>query len=328
MVISPALVIITTAILLLLALSALVRWARQVGPSSIAASESPSNTAARHIHRSVVIAFVFAAILVLAIAALATAMPGLFGLPLALAPGVAMSAGLLLFACTTAPRTVDTPTRRASLDSRHFWSFGGPRDFLPPLLTSFALIAFLLWTGASSSADETGLYRTITVISGDTTSISSPYPGWFYGGPLIAVTLLLLGSALAALARIATTPAPPLLSADGEDSHWRRAATRVVSTMTTAALLAYFGGVAIMAGITTRSASTTHTSSGEVLDDRAIVTATTMLIGGTILALASLASALAAIALSTTLLRRASAVFRDSTDQSGGAPATKRSELA
>lgn len=310
MVVASTLSVIGISLLLFLVVSALARWARSAAaPSGSGANEIESNTAARHIYRSVITAFGFAAALLVAVSSLAVVLPELYGLPLALAPGIAMSGGLLLFASTAAPRTPRSVSAvtRASLESRHFWSFGGPRDFLPPLLISFSLIAFLLWAGPRSSVDEDGLYRTITIVSGDTTSISGPYPGCFYGGPLIGVTLLLLGSTVAALGRIATTPAPPRATADGDDGYWRRATTRVVSTMTTTALLAYFAGVTLMAGVATRSAATTSVVSGEAPAAPAITGAAIMLIGGALLALASLVLGLVAVNLSTTIVRQASA---------------------
>ena len=197
--------------------------------------------------------------------------PGWLGLPLALAPGLAASAGLLVVALTPALRAAPTTTRSAGLERRGAWTVGSPQAYLRPALAAVALAGVLLATGLTASLDETGLSRALSVRTPTGGSSASPYPGWFYAAPLLAVSVLLLLTALLAMRRIATLPA--LQSADGPaDAAWRRAATSAVSLLATAGLLAYLAGVVLVTGSATRSVGTgTGTGLGLVAGILAVV---------------------------------------------------------
>ncbi|WP_104135704.1 hypothetical protein [Cryobacterium sp. Y62] len=179
------------------------------------------------------------------------AQPGWYGLPLMLAPGLAAVAGLLVFALAPT-RMVSTGSSKRSADllPRRPWSYGPAWGFLLPLIAAAAVIAFAIVAGFASSPTPDGSYRSITVGS----STSGPYPGWFYGLPLIGLTVLLAAATLFALGRIASSPRSESF---GElDRIVRVLATRVVMQLSSGALFLYFGGVLLFAGWATTNAAT------------------------------------------------------------------------
>lgn len=245
-------------------------------------------------------------VLFVAVAWIGIAAPQLLGLPLGLAPGIAVSGGLLLFAATPSARIARQESTSASLDPRAPWSFGRRGTFALPLTVAGALIAFLVWTGISSSPDENGLRRTISL--GDATSMStaSPYPGWFYGLPLILVTVALAVTTMLALARVSTTPSMPAVALTELDRRWREASTRVITHLSTAALLGYFGGTAFIAGQATHSVATVLDASGYADRQPESAAGITMMVAGAALAATGLVFLVLAAA-------RASGVRSDAT---------------
>ncbi|WP_104081794.1 hypothetical protein [Cryobacterium sp. Y11] len=185
------------------------------------------------------------------------AQPGWYGLPLMLAPGLAAAAGLLVFALTPT-RVVSARSSRRSADllPRRPWSYGPAWGFLLPLIAAAAVIAFAIVAGLASSPQPDGGYRSITVGS----STSGPYPGWFYGLPLIGLTVLLTAATLFALGRIASSPRSERF---GEiDRIVRVLATRVVMQLSSGALFLYFGGVLLFAGWATTNAASVFAPDG------------------------------------------------------------------
>lgn len=178
------------------------------------------------------------------------------GIGQSLGPGVAAIITVLLLAIRPLPAWGGTaPVRSAELAPRTGGSFGPRWGFLLPLASAALLVLFLVATGLSGSADESGLQRQIS--NGDGSS-AGPYPGWFYGVPLIIVTVLLAVSVLVVLHRIAAAPRPVNPSLYSLDDSLRRAATRFVMLLSSSALLVYFAAVAILAGSATSNTGTSY----------------------------------------------------------------------
>lgn len=180
----------------------------------------------------------------------------LAGLPVALAPTLGGAAGLLLYSAMP-PRAVtvasDAP-RDASLIPRT------PLSFIPTRATGLFVaaivvqIGILVFTGVTSSADDFGRLRAIAFVAGDASSASSPYAGWFYGGPLLVATAVLLLSTFLALWRVSTTPALPQRTDRTADAGWRRASNRIILAISGSALLLQLGGIALQSGLAVGSA--------------------------------------------------------------------------
>lgn len=207
--------------------------------------------------RRAVTAVAVCAVVVLALAAISAALPGLVGLPLALAPACAAAAALLLYSAT--PPHVPAPEadliRDASLVRRTPLSFVSRAGATLIGLAAIGQAAFLLFTGVTSSRDESGRYRVIEFSTADAAASSGPYPGWFYALPLLAVTGILVAATVLALWRISSTPALGTRALIEVDDGWRRASNRIVVAVSGSALLLQFGGVALQAGLAIRRAS-------------------------------------------------------------------------
>ena len=218
---------------------------------------------AKHAQRRAVVSVAFAIALFVAIASVGITEPQLLGVPFGIAPGLAVSGGLLLFAAS-APLRIAQPARNsAELNRRYPWSFGPRWVFVLPVAIAAAFVALLVGTGLTSSVDDAGLARAITVADATMSSTASPYPGWFYGVPLIAVTVVLAVSTLLALSRVSATPALPNEGLAELDRQWRSVSTLVITKLSTSALLLYFGGTAFIAGQATRNVATTFTAVGD-----------------------------------------------------------------
>ncbi|TFD88994.1 hypothetical protein [Cryobacterium serini] len=185
------------------------------------------------------------------------AQPGWYGLPLLLAPGVAAAIGLLVFALCPTRIVTDRPARRsADLVPRRVWTYGPAWGFLLPLGAAVATVVFAIIAGLASSAQPDGAFRSITIGQ----STASPYPGWYYGVPLIGLTVLLAAVTLFALGRIASAARSEQFEA--LDRAVRILATRVVMQLSSGALFLYSGGVLLVAGWATRNAATTFLPGG------------------------------------------------------------------
>ena len=241
-----------------------------------------------HARRRVVVAVGFSVALFFAVACVGFTAPQLLGIPLGLAPGLAVSGGLLLFAATPSASVPPYERTSASLRPRDPWSFGPRWAFVLPLTIAATLIAFLVWTGINSSPDENGLHRTISVVDATSKSTSGPYPGWFYGVPLIAVTVVLAASTVLALGRVSKTPSIPKVDLAAVDRRWREASTRVITNLSTAALLGYFGGTAFTAGQATVNVAMTGGPGGYIFRQPEFAVGIVFLVAGALLAAAGL----------------------------------------
>jgi len=182
--------------------------------------------------------------------------PSTYGLALMLAPGTGAIIGLVTFALFP-PVTVESPTtrRQASLVPRRPWSYGPRWAYILPTVAAASVVLFAILAGLSSRPSQDGNYRAIGFELDGTFSESSPFPGWYYGIPLIIMTLCLLAATLLALSRISAAPRPTLESLGEADRLLRIFSSRIVMKHGSGALFSYFGGVLLFAGITTSGAA-------------------------------------------------------------------------
>lgn len=249
----PLLLMVTVA----LAITAVASWiARKRGPLAITSGRTSPVTSAA-VDRAMLMAqlraitsLVFSVLMFLALLRVSIAVTGMVGLPIALTAGLSASAGLLLFSALPTARIPSSTTSSAALTPRRPWSFARRRAFAVPLGIATAYLAFLIATGLASSPDEQGRYRNISLVDPTFSGAASPFPGWFYGIPLMVVTLVLAGTALLALQRISKTRSLPDPRMAQLDRRWREISTQVVLRLATGALLGYFGGTAVVAGQT------------------------------------------------------------------------------
>lgn len=226
-------------------------------PSAVRLEMRLINRSTRHRN---VIALGMAAVVIAAGFAIDAAYPRLYGLPAMLAPGVAAIVAVLIVALIPVTRpTNSVGVRAADLTPRRPWSYGPRWAFTLPLFGATAVVAFAVLTGVTSSVSEDGNWRSLSLRAGFS---AGPYPGWFYGVPLIAMTVVLAGATLFALGRTASAPRPSDPALLRTDLVSRAQTTRVIMKVSAGALFGYFGGVVFIAGSATRNAATVWDQSG------------------------------------------------------------------
>ena len=147
--------------------------------------------------------------------------------------------------------------RSADLRPRTVGGFGPAWGFALPSAGAGVLVAFLVYAGIVSGAraDQTD-NRAITVVFSDNSATAGPFPGWYYGVPLLVVTAVLVATVAITLRRIAGYPAPTSPGLRGADLAIRRTSTRLVMKLSSTGLFGYAGCVLVAAGIATWSAAT------------------------------------------------------------------------
>ena len=193
------------------------------------------------------------------------------GLPYALAATVAALAGVLTLGLYPRP---EWPTSRrgvtaAELVPRGATSFAARWVFVLPLISSLALLAGLGFAGLYSATDEKGLHRVFQYrsLSGwgveggqivdvqYNLSTAGPYPGWYYGIPIMIGTLSLIGIVYWSLQRAARAPRPAATGLFAIDNELRTLRTRLVMSASTALLGFQVSGLAAITGNIFRSAN-------------------------------------------------------------------------
>ncbi len=170
------------------------------------------------------------------------------GLTLALAPTVAIFAGLLVYLLgspqlpqTAQPRTVALRRRRWSDNVRQF-------ELITWMGIFVLTVALLLLGGLTSGPDALGYYRNFgyTDMINESWGSRGPYPGWYYTAPMLLTTVLLLVVTILALRRISSIVAIP--SSPEFDNNWRRTCVKIVLLLSGSALLAEIVFVGFSAG--------------------------------------------------------------------------------
>ncbi|WP_218713708.1 hypothetical protein [Arthrobacter sp. BF1] len=219
-------------------------------PVAATAARSSEDRAMIVAQRRAVAAVALSALVFVILLPVAMMLTGLAGLGIALTAGTSVSAGLLLFSTLPPAKDSSGTTAIASLDPRKPWSFGMQRTFVIPLAIMAAFFLFLGAAGLTSAPDGQGRYRILQIDNVPSIVATSSYPGWFYGIPLILVTLILAITVFLALHRISATPSLPDPRMAALDRRWREISTLVVIRLGTGTLLGYFGGTAAIAGQT------------------------------------------------------------------------------
>ncbi|GAA4360174.1 hypothetical protein [Paeniglutamicibacter cryotolerans] len=194
---------------------------------------------------------------------------GLMGLPFALAIPLGAIAGLLVFALIWRLRWNDgeAPRRSAELQTREPWSFSTRALLLTPLLGGGILIAALLLAGLASVTDESGKHIGLPGISlagwaeedgrifdvQYREDVFAPFPGWYYGVPLIICVVVLLAGLYLLLRRIAGAPRPPESGLLAADTLLRQGASEFVMLWVGMAFIAQMAGLAIISAIAFQS---------------------------------------------------------------------------
>lgn len=195
----------------------------------------------------------------------------LFGLPYALAGMLAALAGILALVLPPRPeRFAERPQiTSAELIPRGATSFASQWVFILPLMSSLALLAGLFITGLYSATDSNGLHRVFQyrslsgwgVEAGQVVDVqyniagASPFPGWYYGLPIMVCTLMLIGVVYWTLRKTALAPRPIRAGLFEIDTHLRTLRTRLIMSISAAALGFQISGLAAITGFIFRSAN-------------------------------------------------------------------------
>ena len=190
--------------------------------------------------------------------------PQSYGLPYALAGSVGALAGLSAY--NLYRRTVwDSPLgerTHAELTHRRPASFARQWVFALPLATALTLILGLVLTGLYSSADENGLHRIYQrrglsgwgIEDGRVVDVqynlssTGPFPGWYYGVPVIISTVLLIIVVYWSLLSIAAAARPTSPSRFHVDTTLRSLRTVFIMATSSAALAFQVAGLLAITG--------------------------------------------------------------------------------
>ncbi len=196
---------------------------------------------------------------------LASVVEGANGLGAALAP-LGMAALVCLVAAWPRRRVLgEGSVRTAGLEARPAARFGARWVLALPLSVLGTLVLLLVLTGIGSARDATdGRWRSLaytsrsgiewntdgTVVTGiqEGTGASGPYPGWYYGLPVIAAAVIVALLLVLALRSNALAPAWQGRGAASLDAPARAAVARTASLLVSVCGLITLGGVAAMAG--------------------------------------------------------------------------------
>jgi hypothetical protein len=218
-----------------------------------AAAEAETRRAVRGAQGRMLLALVLGLLAAIVVAFIPVRWYGL-GMMLAASIGALVACGLIaLLPFPTSRRVANV--RMADLAPRTMGMFGPRWGFILPLVSAVFLIAFLVATGMTASGENGGMPREVAVVSSHGYHTAGPYPGWFYGLPLIVVTVMVAIVVLAALHRIAGArglDTPERRPLDGE---LRRVLTRFVMLLSATAVIFSLGATMLEAGSALRSAA-------------------------------------------------------------------------
>ena len=187
-----------------------------------------------------------------------------YGLAYAIAGGVGAVAGLTAY--NLCPRAAWSSPRGkrviAELTPRRPTSFARQWVFTLPLASAIALIGMLIITGVYSSTDENGLHRIYQrrglsgwgVEDGQVVDVqynlgsTGPFPGWYYGVPIMISAILLIVVVYWSLRRIAAAARPVVPDLFDTDTALRSLRTVFVMTASSAALAFQVAGLLAITG--------------------------------------------------------------------------------
>lgn len=252
----PLVVIIAALALVWLAVARL-RSTEAFRRVTVPAGLAPSLHAARRAFRRRAALATTAAVVVGALAlAVDHAMPAGYDLVFLLVPALMSLAGLLVIAALPGVPVAESGSQRsADLAPRHPWSFAPAWARVLPATAGVLLLGVIVAFGLTSEAAEDGLFRAIRIDSGAYSSTATPYPGWYYGVPVLIVTVALAIAAATALARVAASARPTHTTLREADQVMRLLITRVIVKLTTGTFIVYLGGLMFMGGRAMSAAS-------------------------------------------------------------------------
>jgi hypothetical protein len=147
-----------------------------------------------------------------------------------------------------APREVDLASRRP-------WIFGPGWAYAAPAVSAVAIVVFAVVAGLASSRTQDGTWRGLEIEIGRSSVGGGPYPGWFYGIPLIVVTGLLFTVTCVALVRLSSAPLRGTAEHRAASLLVRRQLARFVLLAGTGSMLVPFGSALTFAGMVLANAA-------------------------------------------------------------------------
>lgn len=244
-----------------------------------------------------------------------------YGLAYALAGLVGASAGLVAYNLYPRKGWATDPGDRthAELTPRGPTSFARQWIFGLPLATAVLLILGLVLTGLYSSTDENGLHRNYQrrglagwgVENGRIVDVqynlssSGPFPGWYYGIPVMISAVLLVLAVYWSLHRIASAARPASPSLFDVDTTLRSLRTVFVMAASSAALALEVAGLLVLTGNVLRSS---HLDPVPTADLEAVPAWVPVQPGHTLALIAILSSVVIAVAAIVLLIRAVSVI--------------------
>ena len=193
-----------------------------------------------------------------------------YGLPVSIAGGVGAVVGLVAYGVY--PRKLWTSDLSAGaiadLNPRRPMSFARQWVFVLPTVAAIILGLGLLLTGLYSSTDENGLHRVFQrrspagwgVENGQVVDIqynlssTGPFPGWYYGVPVMICTVLMILAVFWSLSRTAAAPRPQSAELFRADTALREMRTTFIMAASSSALAFQIAGLSAITGNVLRSA--------------------------------------------------------------------------
>ncbi|MFT3945014.1 MAG: hypothetical protein QM705_14495 [Ancrocorticia sp.] len=163
-----------------------------------------------------------------------------FGRMLLVMPFAATSIGILAYVVYPIRGTDSLPQQSASLAPRTW------RDSLTLgavagwIAAAVSLVVAIVGFGVTSSPDGAGRYRMYTAVihypDFDTTSTTSPYPGWYYTVPVLVAAAVLVLVTWFALRRTSLAPSLPGVGLERADARWRQDSADIILRLSAGAL--------------------------------------------------------------------------------------------
>jgi hypothetical protein len=257
-----------------------------------------------------------------------------YGLPTSLAGSVGAVVGLAAYAVIPRKLWTSDPSAGAVADltPRRPTSFARQWIFVLPTVAAIILALGLLLAGIYSATDENGLHRVFQrrnlvgwgVKNGQVIDIqynltsTGPFPGWYYGVPVMICTALMILAVYWSLSRTAAAPRPPSAELFHADTVLRGMRTTFIMAASSSALTFQVAGLSAISGNVLRSA---HYDAVPTVDLMAPAGMTPVEPGHT-LALTLLLSALPLAVVAVALLAKAIAVSMDMRSFAQGARRT------